>query len=51
MALDWRVDNHGDDYQGPVVLFLPGLTGHSQAEYIKSLMAVAQEVSQTMNDA
>jgi len=32
-------------YEGPIVLFLPGLTGHSQSEYIKSLINVAHDVS------
>lgn len=33
-----------EDYDGPIILFLPGLTGHSQSEYIKSFINVAHSV-------
>ncbi len=51
VTLDWRRKDAreeavaNEDYAGPIVLFLPGLTGHSQSEYIKSLINVAHEVS------
>lgn len=39
VALDWSDNNCDDD--APVVLILPGLTGDSQSEYIKCLIAAA----------
>lgn len=45
VSLDWLESNvSSDSAPKPVVLFLPGLTGHSQAEYIKSLVPVAQKL-------
>ncbi len=49
VTLDWRRKDAGEgaatdaEYSGPIVLFLPGLTGHSQSEYIKSLSNVAHD--------
>lgn len=46
VGLDW-LDNDKDgsssekEYSGPIILFLPGLTGDSQSEYIKSFINVA----------
>lgn len=39
VALDWS-DNNCED-NAPVILILPGLTGASQSEYIKCLIAAA----------
>lgn len=39
VALDWLETGCADD--APVVIILPGLTGESQAEYIKCLVAEA----------
>lgn len=39
IALDWSEYNCTDD--SPVILILPGLTGASQSEYIKCLVAAA----------
>lgn len=50
VSLDWLDNPEADpnekkeDYQGPIVLFLPGLTGSSQSEYIKSFINVANRV-------
>jgi abhydrolase domain-containing protein 1/3 len=41
LALDWL--EQGLEPKSPLVLVLPGLTGNSQAEYIKSLMRAAQQ--------
>ena len=52
VGLDW-LDDPTDkrvadaDYDGPIVLFLPGLTGHSQSEYIKSFINVAHKVKKS----
>ena len=43
VVLDWR--DNGASHDTPIVLFLPGLTGHSQSEYIKSLNNVAKDVN------
>lgn len=37
IALDWMENDYADD--SPVILILPGLTGASQSEYIKCLVA------------
>ena len=37
-----------EDYEGPIILFLPGLTGHSQSEYIKSFINVAHTVDTSL---
>lgn len=39
VALDWLEENCGDD--APCIIILPGLTGESQAEYIKCLVIAA----------
>jgi abhydrolase domain-containing protein 1/3 len=39
VALDWLEDGCADD--APVIIILPGLTGESQAEYIKCLVSQA----------
>lgn len=39
VALDWSDNNCDDD--APVILILPGLTGASQSEYLKCLIAAA----------
>ncbi|XP_034476667.1 phospholipase ABHD3 isoform X1 [Drosophila innubila] len=41
VALDWMEE--GCDERAPCVLILPGLTGESQAEYIKCLVLAAQQ--------
>ncbi|XP_023176836.1 phospholipase ABHD3 isoform X1 [Drosophila hydei] len=41
VALDWLEE--GCDERAPCVLILPGLTGESQAEYIKCLVFAAQQ--------
>ncbi|XP_060652117.1 phospholipase ABHD3 isoform X1 [Drosophila nasuta] len=41
VALDWMEE--GCDESAPCVLILPGLTGESQAEYIKCLVFAAQQ--------
>jgi predicted alpha/beta-fold hydrolase len=41
LALDW-LEPKDSSKKVPLVLVLPGLTGNSQAEYIKSLMRAAQ---------
>ncbi|XP_061396819.1 phospholipase ABHD3 [Musca vetustissima] len=43
VALDWMEDGCADD--SPCVIILPGLTGESQAEYIKCLVLAANQVS------
>ena len=49
VSLDW-LDNPDDsqgvgkNYRGPILLFLPGLTGHSQSEYIKCFINIAHKV-------
>ncbi|GAB0090355.1 ABHD3 [Sergentomyia squamirostris] len=40
VALDWMED--GCEADAPLILILPGLTGESQAEYIKCLVTAAQ---------
>ena len=42
VALDWISPDEevGDD--APIILFLPGLTGESQSEYIKSFVNIAR---------
>ena len=51
IGLDWldQSTHHYDnsEYDGPIVLFLPGLTGHSQSEYIKSFVNVSNWVIKT----
>ncbi|XP_054739716.1 phospholipase ABHD3-like [Anastrepha obliqua] len=42
VALDWLEENCGDD--APCIIILPGLTGESQAEYIKCLVIAANNV-------
>lgn len=39
MALDWLEKGCADD--APIIIILPGLTGESQAEYIKCLVTQA----------
>lgn len=41
MALDWLVKGCAED--APIIIILPGLTGESQAEYIKCLVSQANE--------
>nr|AAL28489.1 GM08242p [Drosophila melanogaster] len=41
VALDWMEE--GCDQSAPCILILPGLTGESQAEYIKCLVFAAQQ--------
>lgn len=42
VSLDW-LDSYNQDCKDyrPIVIFLPGLTGHSQTEYVKSLVPIA----------
>ena len=42
MALDWAEE--GCSAVSPIVIILPGLTGASQAEYIKCLVSSAKKV-------
>lgn len=42
VALDWMEDGCLD--RSPVIVILPGLTGESQAEYIKCLVIAANQV-------
>lgn len=41
VCLDWIGPKNSSD-DSPICLFLPGLTGHSQSEYIKSFVNVAR---------
>ncbi|KAI8126911.1 phospholipase ABHD3 [Lucilia cuprina] len=41
VALDWMEDGCSKD--GPCVILLPGLTGESQAEYVKCLVVAAKQ--------
>lgn len=41
VALDWMEEGCSKD--GPCVILLPGLTGESQAEYVKCLVFAAQQ--------
>jgi len=41
VGLDWTCDQGDPDPSQPIVLILPGLTGSSQSEYVKSLVNVA----------
>lgn len=45
VALDW-LENYNQEHQDylPTVIFLPGLTGHSQTEYVKSLVPIANKL-------
>ena len=42
MALDWLEDGCSD--KAPIVIILPGLTGESQAEYVKCLVNSASRI-------
>jgi len=42
VCLDWLDCEKGKDSRHPTVLFMPGLTGNSQSEYIKSFINVAR---------
>lgn len=42
VALDWMENNCKPD--APIILILPGLTGESQAEYIKCLVIAANQI-------
>lgn len=42
MALDWMEDDCA--VGSPLILILPGLTGESQAEYIKCLVMAAKTI-------
>lgn len=42
VALDWM--DEGCDEKSPLILILPGLTGESQAEYIKCLVIAANQI-------
>jgi len=42
VALDWLEDDCPDS--APIVIILPGLTGESQAEYIKCLVNSANRI-------
>ncbi|XP_054715192.1 phospholipase ABHD3-like [Uloborus diversus] len=45
ISLDWlECPEFNSQKHKAVVLFMPGLTGHSQTEYIKSLVPIAQKV-------
>lgn len=41
VALDWLENGCAED--APLIIILPGLTGESQAEYIKCLITVANQ--------
>lgn len=45
VSLDW-LESHNQECKDnrPVVIFLPGLTGHSQTEYVKSLVPIATKL-------
>lgn len=44
-VLDWKYETKDDNPDQPIVLILPGLTGSSQSEYVKTFVHVAiQEV-------
>ena len=56
VSLDWlpgpEEDASKDEISGstkPIILFLPGLTGHSQSEYIKSFINVAHQVGSMLH--
>ena len=40
VCLDWLDCEKGKDGRHPTVLFLPGLTGDSQSEYIKVIKSI-----------
>nr|CAD7461417.1 unnamed protein product [Timema tahoe] len=42
VGLDWLEDNCSSD--APVIIILPGLTGASQAEYVKCLTLAANQI-------
>uniref|UniRef100_A0A2M4ARU7 Putative phospholipase abhd3 n=1 Tax=Anopheles triannulatus TaxID=58253 RepID=A0A2M4ARU7_9DIPT len=42
VALDWM--EQGCDPEAPIIIILPGLTGESQAEYIKCLVTAANRI-------
>lgn len=42
VALDWMEDDCAAE--SPLILILPGLTGESQAEYIKCLVMAAKNI-------
>lgn len=44
VSLDWLEGYQGNTANQPIALFLPGLTGHSQTEYVKSLVPVAHKL-------
>ena len=41
ISLDWLEENNMSP-DTPIVILLPGLTGHSQSEYIKSFVNAAR---------
>ena len=49
VCLDWIDNGHKDGDKEPIVLFLPGLTGDSQSEYIKSFVNVARYARSRQN--
>lgn len=42
VALDWK--ESGCEKDAPIIIILPGLTGESQAEYIKCLVTAAGQI-------
>ena len=42
VALDW--EESGCEKDSPIIIILPGLTGESQAEYIKCLVTAANQI-------
>jgi len=42
VALDWLTAGCADD--APIIIILPGLTGESQAEYIKCLVTAGNQI-------
>lgn len=42
VCLDW-LDNAADDAKKPLIIILPGLTGSSQSEYVKSFVLMVQK--------